>query len=531
MELQNAAKDRTMADPQLLVDGMYSLDDRDLARLGKKPVLKRNFGFMSILGFSCTVLITWEGMLIVSTQSLLNGGPAGVLYGYIIVWIGTLSTFAVLSELASMAPTAGGQYHWVAMLASRPSANFLSFITGWVTFAGWQAATAAVAFLVGTLLQSVIILLDPGYTPKPWQSLLFFWVILAFAVFINTIASKILAQFEGLILVLHIFGFFGVLIPLVYLSPHEDTSIFTTFVNTGEWSSQGLSFFIGLPAAVFSLIGADSAVHMSEEIRNASTVVPKAIMVSIVLNGVLGFAMMVAYLFCLGDLDAVLESQLTLGYPFLYVFKIGVGSTPGAAVMGLLIVILGVCSTVGVLASSSRMLWSFARDRGVPLWRHFIKLQRRTSIPVYTIGFTTTISVLLSLIILGSSVAFNNIVNLSIAGLYSSYLLCCSLLLWRRIQPNSIKPYSPDVAKVGPGHLHWGPWHIPGFLGVINNVFACTYLLLLLFWVFWPPVTPITPETMNFSVLTFGATISGAIIWYFIQGRKEYKGPVVEVDI
>jgi hypothetical protein len=38
-------------------------DDATLARLGKKSVLKRNFGFMTILGFSCTVLITWEGSL------------------------------------------------------------------------------------------------------------------------------------------------------------------------------------------------------------------------------------------------------------------------------------------------------------------------------------------------------------------------------------------------------------------------------------------------------------------------------------
>lgn len=41
----------------------YSRDERDLRRLGKKPVLKRNFGFMQILGFSCTVLVTWEGIL------------------------------------------------------------------------------------------------------------------------------------------------------------------------------------------------------------------------------------------------------------------------------------------------------------------------------------------------------------------------------------------------------------------------------------------------------------------------------------
>lgn len=46
-----------------MVRGPVSRDDAALARLGKKPVLKRNFGFMTILGFSCTILITWEGSL------------------------------------------------------------------------------------------------------------------------------------------------------------------------------------------------------------------------------------------------------------------------------------------------------------------------------------------------------------------------------------------------------------------------------------------------------------------------------------
>ena len=113
---------------------------------------------------------------------------------------------------------------------------------------------------------------------------------------------------------------------------------------------------------------------MAEEIKKASTIVPRAMLTGLLLNGVLGFAMLIAYLFCLGDLAAVLASQETLGYPFLFVFQQGTGSTAGAAVMGLVVVALGVCSTVGVLASSSRMLWSFARDRGVPLWKLFTKV-------------------------------------------------------------------------------------------------------------------------------------------------------------
>ncbi|XHG07132.1 hypothetical protein AWENTII_010291 [Aspergillus wentii] len=40
-------------------------DERDkayLERLGKRSVLQRNFGIWSILGFSCTILSTWEGL-------------------------------------------------------------------------------------------------------------------------------------------------------------------------------------------------------------------------------------------------------------------------------------------------------------------------------------------------------------------------------------------------------------------------------------------------------------------------------------
>ena len=39
---------------------------------------------MSMLGFSCTVLITWEGSLILFLNGLSNGGSAGLIYGYIL---------------------------------------------------------------------------------------------------------------------------------------------------------------------------------------------------------------------------------------------------------------------------------------------------------------------------------------------------------------------------------------------------------------------------------------------------------------
>ena len=121
------------------------------------------------------------------------------------------------------------------MLAPKSCSKFLSFITGWVTLIGWQATTASAAYLAGTILQSTILMMDTNYAPKSYQAMLLGWAVLVFAVAINTVGSKTLAHFEGLILILHILGFFAVLVPLVCLSDHHDTSIFTTFVNSGGW--------------------------------------------------------------------------------------------------------------------------------------------------------------------------------------------------------------------------------------------------------------------------------------------------------
>ncbi|RDL32064.1 uncharacterized protein BP5553_09466 [Venustampulla echinocandica] len=77
-------------------------DNIQLTRTGKRPVLKRNFGWVSILGFSCIILGTWEGSFVTFGIGLTNGGPAGLIYGFLVVWAGTLATFTSLAELVSM---------------------------------------------------------------------------------------------------------------------------------------------------------------------------------------------------------------------------------------------------------------------------------------------------------------------------------------------------------------------------------------------------------------------------------------------
>lgn len=128
---------------------------------------------------------------------------------------------------------------------------------------GWQATYATSCFLCGTLIQGLIVLTNPSYEPQAWHGTLLFWAVSVFSVSINSFGGKVLPRFEGLILVLHILGFFAILIPLTYMADHGTArEVFTEFMNLGGWPTQGLSFFIGLVGCVFAFAGGDAAVHV-----------------------------------------------------------------------------------------------------------------------------------------------------------------------------------------------------------------------------------------------------------------------------
>ena len=120
---------------------------------------------------------------------------------------------------------------------------------------------------------------------------------------------------------------------------------------------------------------------MSEEIRNASTIVPYSLLTSLMLNGVLGFGMLLAVLFCLGDLQAAIKSPTD--YPFMEIFLQATHSAPGSTVMIIIVTILQICATIACLAGSSRQTWAFARDHGLPGWRI---LSRVSSILAFSIA-------------------------------------------------------------------------------------------------------------------------------------------------
>lgn len=85
---------------------------------------------------------------------------------------------------------------------------------------------------------------------------------------------------------------------------------------------------------------------------------------SVVLNATSGFIMLVTICFTLGDINDALGTPT--GYPFIQVFYNATDSLPGTNTMTAIIVLTLTASSITEIATASRQLWSFARDRGLP---------------------------------------------------------------------------------------------------------------------------------------------------------------------
>jgi amino acid transporter len=141
---------------------------------------------------------------------------------------------------------------------------------------------------------------------------------------------------------------------------------FVEFENLGGWRTTGLALCIGQISALFGLMCSDARAHISEEIQDASTSVPRSMFWSFVINSSLGLLLIIAYLFAMPSVDDAVNDPS--GFPFLYVFQQAMATSGTNAVTTILLFIL-FWSNIAFNASTARQTWSFARDKGLPFSR------------------------------------------------------------------------------------------------------------------------------------------------------------------
>ncbi|KYG40416.1 hypothetical protein M433DRAFT_170203 [Acidomyces richmondensis BFW] len=334
--------------------------------------------------------------------------------------------FASIAEMASIS-TSGGQYHWVSEFAPKIYHRFLSWLAGSISVLGWQIGLASLAFIVVTVIQGLIVLDDSAYVSERWQGTLLVMAVAAFAI------------------------------------------IFNSFVA------------IKLPN--------DSAVHMSVEIKDASLTLPRVIMTSAVINGILGWVMTITFCFTLGNLLDV--NQSATGHSFIQVFLNATKGRGGASVMTAIITINITSACISTVATVSRQTWSFARDGGLPFSGFLAHVMPGWKIPLNSVLITFAMTCLVSLINIRSTVAFIAIGSAALVSILSTYFFSISVLICRRFQ-GTLPPHRWDLGKFG---------------------LAVAWLMTVWFFGFFPLSTPVVLSSMNWNCAMYGGIIIIGLVY------------------
>lgn len=133
--------------------------------------------------------------------------------------------------------------------------------------------------------------------------------------------------------------------------------------------------------------------------------------------------MVLALLFSMGDINAVMEAPASLaGYPFITIYYNAVESLRGTNAMTSVSLLIVIFANWGLMAGCSRTTWAFARDRGLPASNFLAYVSPRHQVPIRSIILCVIIQLLLGLINIGSTTAFNAFVNSAAVTLYISYV-------------------------------------------------------------------------------------------------------------
>ncbi|KAH7230874.1 amino acid/polyamine transporter I [Fusarium tricinctum] len=496
--------------------GSQNPDAEVLERHGFTQETKRNFSLTAMIATCVNLMATWEALSSTLAAGLISGGPASVIYGAIVAFIGSICSAMSLAELASTYPTAGGQYHFVAKLSPRTSRPLISWMAGYISTLGWVCSAGSAPFLAGTQIQGLLVLNYPDYVFERWHGTMLFWAILIGSAAICVFCSNILPLIGKLTLALHVGFFFIIVIVMGVVSPTKHTAdfVFANFENNSGWGNNAVAWSIGLLSSCYVLIGYDGATYLSEEMKKAETGVPRAMVGCILINWPLGFVFVIILLFFMGDFQSALSTPT--GFPIIQIFYNQTGSIPAATALAGAITSMAALSTVPLVTSAARVMWAFARDGGLPFSQHIAKVDAKRQIPAIAIYVVTFLLILLGLINIGSTTAFNAIISLAVVSLQLSYLAPIILLIWRCIcRPNT---------------LVWGPWRL-GKAGLYINIVAGIYLAYTCIFLLFPPFQPITALNMNYaSVVLGGALLFGCFYWP-LRACKRYIGPLTQGEV
>lgn len=461
-------------------------EDRDqLEVFGYQEVLRRTMGLVRATAVNISTSSVATAVFTLFAFGITTGGTGLLVWTWLIGFIVMFLITLMFAELGATMPLAGALYQWAARLVG-PRTGYL---TGWLYAASQIALVSAVAYGISPFVASLF-----GVNLSPVQQQLAAIILILASTALNLIGVMIasavatigaVAEVGGmliLIIVLLVVGFgnqpASVLVEPKGLPPNTPMlAAFTAAMLFGSWAWTGL----------------EMATDMAEETKDASKVIPRAGVSSIVTTFAVGIVFLVAVVLAIpGNIDDVVASA----NPLQTIIEGNVGSVGYKLIAAVIIIAVFVCAMTNQ-ALTARIVFSLARDRRVPFASRLVRVPARTHVP----HLSTILVGVLSCVIIVFIDALAAITTACLTGLF----LCYVLVVWAQL-----------VQRL---RGHWSPhqWSL-GRLSLPVNALAAVTGTILTINLAWPRGDDVWYNKYS-SVLFVVLVVGLAGIYYLFAGN------------
>jgi amino acid transporter len=340
-----------------------------------------------------------------------------------------------------------------------------------------------------------------------------FGLLLLSQAILNHIGIRAVARLNDFSAIYHIAGVAIVVFALAFFAKDKHpvsyllTQTYHDPANLGKpfW----FMFLAGLLQAQWTYTGYDASAHTIEETKDARVRAPWGIYLSVAVSGLFGYIMLAFITLAIKDLNATANAT----NPIRFIFDQALGTTYGSMVVWIMTLAQWFCG-LSCITSTSRMVFAFSRDNGMPLSSVWANVSRRYRTPAAAVWLATVLAFLLPCLIFALVALFPNsldfgslypaVTGISTIGLYLSYGL--PLLLKLR----AIRQGVWDNRANGPWSL--GNWSVP---------VACISVA----WIAFITVLFVLPPN-HLTGYIFGGTLIALLFLYLIAVRGRFRGPV-----
>ncbi len=374
------------------------------------------------LGFGLAVIVgSTLGIGILRTPGLVAGQLATVSI-ILLVWLAgglyTLLSAVCFAELGTALPEAGGYY----VYARHAFGNTMGFAVGWTD---WLTYCAVLGYVSIGMAEFIALL----FPPLSAQSTLLAVVLLVSLVALQWAGVQVSSRFQQVATAIKFLAFVAVVVA-AFAVPHASAA-----ASAPSAAASVTGIIVALQAVVITYGGWQSALYFSEEDRDPSSNIPRAMIGGVL--AVIGVYLLVnlALLHVLPIADL---ARSTL--PAADAARVLVGASGGQIITILSLISLPPMLNA-ILMIGTRILFAMGRDGLV--WRRTAEVNASGTPTVATL---VTTAVAIALIMSGT---FQRLIAITAFFLAFNYGVCCvALITLRRREPLRIRPF-----------VAWGyPW-------------------------------------------------------------------------